>query len=178
MESFDIIDEVQEEPLSSEDNIVDSNVTPIEEWQIPLPSYVNSQHPTAKVEFRLRQRQADHILELIRNTIADKSFQYSHVIRVAPRKGVKTRARSAISRLNAVLINHCCTYNQCRSAMIRLDPGNEDLVRHKVLTSADIQSSTALLDPNTPGASSLRLSWIWQNQTLMPTSSNNIQECA
>jgi hypothetical protein len=49
--------------------------------------------------------------------------------------------------------------------MVRLQVPENMMRRYLVLTKSDIKASLALLDPNKPGSSTLRLSWIWQTQT-------------
>jgi hypothetical protein len=131
-----------------------------------------------KSELRLRIKQATQYLTMLREAIAEKSFQYSHVMRVAPSKGVRTRSRATISKIND-RISYCCRmYTRARAAIIRLNPHDQSLNKFQKLDKADIKSSTAILDPNSPGSSSLRLSWIWQKQ-LGPTGSapESILEC-
>ena len=140
-----------------------SAVIPVEDRQLPLPSYQNAAHSIATVELRLRHQQADELLESLRVTIADKSFQYSHVIRVAPRKSVKTRARSTIAKLNEKIAANSIAYRRCREAMERLGAGSDSLLKFQRLDRSDVKASSALVDPNHAGASTLRLSWIWHN---------------
>jgi hypothetical protein len=130
---------------------------------LAMPSTCKIPHPThCAMELTLRGRQALRHLNALRGAIADKSFQYSHVVRPAPRKSVRTRARSAISKLNNMISFHCRAYSKCRSAMVRLSADHDTLSRFRVLSKQDVKCSTALLDPNSPGSSTLRLSWIWQ----------------
>jgi hypothetical protein len=66
---------------------------PIERQQLSIPSAWSSiESPYQVLELNLRICQANHTIQALRDSIADKSFQYSHVIRVAPRKSVQTRA--------------------------------------------------------------------------------------
>lgn len=156
----------------------DSNMIAIENRPLLLPSYRGLDKKISDIELRLRQQQASRILLSIRTTIADKSFQYSHVLRVAPRKSVKTRARSVIAKLNSKIATYSCIYTRCRSAMVRLGADAAILDRFQLLTRADVKASTALLNPNIPGSSSIRLSWIWQHGSLLPTeSSDSLLEC-
>ena len=56
-----------------------------EDRQIALPSNSGLGDPGyCEIELGLRVTQADKSLQALRDAIADKSFQYSHVIRVAP----------------------------------------------------------------------------------------------
>jgi len=75
----------QQDPLDQEN----SNVIAIENRPLPLPSYIAWDKELSDIELRLCQQQASRILLSIRSTVADKSFQYSHVLCVAPHKSVK-----------------------------------------------------------------------------------------
>ena len=72
------------------------------------------------IELTLRRQQAGRLLSTLREAIADKSFQYSHVLRVAPGNTIRNRARAGIKKLNDVISFHCWAYNKCQSAMIQL----------------------------------------------------------
>jgi hypothetical protein len=151
---------------------------PVENRPLPLPSYQHFQDQNAAVEVHLRQKQAECILQQIRTTIADKSFQYSHVIHVAPRKSVTTRARGTITKLNTKITTYCRAYTRCHSALVRLNAGAGVLGRFRPLTRLDVKASSALINPNVPGASSLQLSWIWQTNSATPSAlSRMLREC-
>jgi hypothetical protein len=133
---------------------------------LPIPSAMDQPLDYHReIEIQLRQRQADTLLTSLRELIADKSFHYSHVLRLTTRHSMRSRARNKIAGLNAELSLCCCTYNRCRTAMIRLQVPEDIMKRYQPLTKSDIKASTALLDPNRPGSSTLRLSWIWQTWT-------------
>ena len=69
---------------------------PIELRPLPLPSYSRS-NGHAQVELRVCKHQAENLLNSLRESIAEK---YSQVMRRAPRKGVRTRARATVTNLN------------------------------------------------------------------------------
>ena len=146
---------------------------------VSMPSTWNSvdSHISRAVELHLRVRQAANTLTSLRDLIAEKSFQYSDVIRVAPSKGVRTRARSTIATLNYRIGYHCRVYNRCRSAMVKLGAEKEVLDNFRILNRQDIRSSSALLNPNEPGSSRLKLSWIWQTADTTSTTSEGLREC-
>jgi hypothetical protein len=133
---------------------------------LPIPSAMAQplEHHR-EVEMRLRMRQADTLLTSLRELIADKSFHYSHILRLAGRQSMRSRARGKIANLNAEISLCCHAYTRCRMAMVRLQVPEDMMRRYLVLTKSDIKASSALLDPNKPGSSTLRLSWIWQTQT-------------
>ena len=134
----------------------------IEDQLIPLPSNGNIGPAYAELEVSHRITHADHHLNRIRVLIAEKSFQYSHVIRVSPRKGVNTRSRAEVKKLNLEIAIHCRLYTQSRAQLIKLSPHPETLNRFQILTTDDVKASTAVVNPNEPGSTRLKLSWIWQ----------------
>ena len=156
-----------------------SNVLPVELRPLSLPSTCSSYPtPDRAVELHLRIQQAERTIQALRDAIADKSFQYSDIIRVAPRKHVRTRARATITKLNYVIAYHSQIYCHCRAAMVRLGVDQSILDRYQVLLQEHVKSSSALLNPNEAGSSRLRLSWIWQSR--MPGNSASIaslREC-
>ena len=167
--AFDDLDEddLDDHDLGSDDHdsATSSEMVMPECRTLAMPSTCKVPHPThCAMELALRNQQALRHLSALRGAIADKSFQYSHVIRPAPRKSVHTRARSAISKLNNIISFHCRAYSKCRSAMVRLGADDVTLSRFQVLSKQDVKCSTALVDPNNPGSSTLRLSWIWQRE--------------
>ena len=134
-----------------------------EERLIVLPS--NSEQCDAihtQMELKLRIEQADKCLQALRDAIADKSFQYSHVIRAAPRKSVNTRARATIAKVDHQITYYARVYARCRQAMERLDADDVTLRKYQILSKEHVRSSTALLDPNKPGSTRVQLSWIWK----------------
>ena len=148
-------------PTSSDDDIV--HVDPPEKRNLPLPSkFQRSDDVLCRAEVELRVLQAGKILAVLRDLIAEKSFLFSHVIRIAPRKGVRTRARSEIAKLNVKIGYYCRVYSYCRIALVHLKANNDILSRYRIIERKDIASSGALLNPNEPGSSTHRLSWIWQ----------------
>jgi uncharacterized coiled-coil protein SlyX len=154
-------------------------VVPIERRPLSIPSTWSSmENPHRHVELELRMHQADRTIQGLRDSIADKSFQYSHVIRVAPRKSVRTRARATIAKLNNVIAYQCRVYARCRAALVKLGAGTLTLQKYQVLLKEHVKSSSALLNPNQPGSSRLQLSWIWQANVPAPDSSpDRLREC-
>jgi len=62
--------------------------------------------------------------------------------------------------------------------MVHLGADAYILDRFQLLTRADVKASTALLNPNIPGSSSIQLSWIWQHGSIVQTgSSDSLLEC-
>lgn len=155
---------------------------PIEDQLIALPSNGNVIDIHRTLEQTHRISQADYQLNRIRDLIAEKSFQYSHVNRVAPRKSVKTRSRAVVKKLNHQIASHCRVYSRCRSCLITLGADHLTLSRLRILKPDDIKASTAILNPNEPGSTSIKLPWIWQTAKrhqlgLLATNAGIADEC-
>lgn len=149
----------------AEDSFPSSNESQsiaVEDLPIPLPraGYL------ANVELGIRRIQAEQQLNRLRELIADRSFQFSHVIRKAPRKGVRTRARTTTNDLAKDVSLHARMYSRCRSRLQALGCDEETLRTFKILTKDDLKASTAIINANLPGSTSLRLSWIWQQRKI------------
>ena len=161
------------------DALGDGAVVPPERRKLSIPStWLSQDNPHRATELDLHLKQATKTLQALRDAIADKSFQYSHVIRVAPRKGVRTRARAAIAKLNYNIIYLCRVYGRCRAAMVRVGADDDTLQKYQILLKEDVRSSTALLNPNMPGSTRLQLSWIWRTGSAGNDSSPEaLREC-
>ena len=146
-----------------------------------LPSSYNPNTtavPFRQAELGLRVKQATRYLAALRDAIAQKSFQYSHVLRSAPSKGARTRSRTAIIRITDQVSHYSKVYCRARAALARLGADENTLTKFKVLTRDDVKASTAIVDPNTPGSSSIRLSWIWETGPRVSGSAPDaIREC-
>lgn len=149
-------------PQSRPNNTASLGPAPIEDYTIALPSNGNTNDLHRELELEHRIALSNRQLDQIRDLIAEKSFQFSHVIRVAPRKGVTTRSRAAVKKLNNKIAGHCRLYARCRSRLVTLGANISILSRLKVLTPSDVKASTAVLNPNEPGSTRVKLSWIWQ----------------
>ena len=127
-----------------------------------LPSSANIIGEPAQVEIHQQKRQAHWQIVRLRDIIADISFQYSHVIQGTIRRSVRATAQKRIKSLQNELVLHARIYSHCRTRLIALQCDERWLRIFRVLTRSDLKASTAILQPNLPGSSSLKLSWIWQ----------------
>ena len=138
----------------------------------------NSMMQYREEELTVRVAQASKFLGKIREAVAEKSFQYSHIQRQAPKKSVKTRSRTVIGKLNHQLALLSKLYGRNRARLVRLGATAAILDRYRVLVAADVKASTALLDPNQMGSRTVALSWIWQLDNIDPNDSPAaLQEC-
>lgn len=138
-------------------------LTPIERKVIVLPSNRNVETDVSDLEIKFRTRQADSKLNQLRDLIADISFQFSHVIRGQIRKNIRTRSQKRIKSIHNQLTLHARIYSRCRNHLVALNCGESLLRKYRILTKEDLKSSTAILDPNQPGSTTLKLSWIWHS---------------
>lgn len=168
--AFDAV-EIGTEKTSTSAELPNSNASagagpvPIEEQVIALPSNGNTSNIYRDLEIAHRISTAEDQLNHIRNLIAEKSFQFSHVIRVSPRKGATTRARAVVKKLNNQIAEHSRLYSRCRSCLVILGAEASILSYYKILNPVDVSGSTAVLNPNEPGSTGIKLSWIWQTST-------------
>jgi len=135
-------------------------------------------HSDRKMELTLRIKQATRYLAAIREAVAEKSFQYAHVMRKSPSKGVRTRSRTVISKLNERIALRCRVYGRARSALVRLGADEDTLKTLRVLLKDDVKASSAMINPNSTGSSSVTLSWIWQSRAgLIGSGPDLMREC-
>ena len=185
-ESFeDFGDQDGEADPSGQDQDLEVNDPDLDLPPERVPLHLPSSHATAVTHHRFRQaeldlriKQATRYLAALRDAIAQKSFQYSHVMRSAPSKGVRTRSRSAIIRITDQVAQFSRVYCRARAALVRLGADEPTLTKFRLLTRDDVKASTAILDPNIPGSSTIRLSWIWASgPRLSGSSPEAIREC-
>ena len=75
------------------------NILPPEQTQLVLPSTHMLHDQTLKeAELVICTKQLTQYLVAIRELVAEKSFQYSHVLRSAPSKGIRTCSRATITK--------------------------------------------------------------------------------
>ena len=55
-------------------------------------------------------------------------------------------------------------YECAHLALVWLGADEKTMTRFQILLKEDVRASTAILDPNVAGSSSIRLSWIWQKK--------------
>ena len=115
---------------------------PVELQTICLPSTRNVTSGHEDIELSLRRDQAKNHLHQLHKLIAEKSFQYSHIIRVAPTKGVRTRARGTVKGMNMKIAFHCEVYSHCRSRLVVLGADDDTLQQFRELQKEHIKAST------------------------------------
>ena len=152
----------QKSKLRSKSGPAQNGPVHIEDQILSLPSNGNIDSIHHELEHTHRISLAEQRLNQIRNLIAEKSFQFSHLIHRAPCKSVTTRSRSTVKKINEQMALHCRMYSRCRSRLVELGADTATLARLRVLSPHDIGTSTAIIKPNMSGSSSIKLSWIWE----------------
>lgn len=184
--SFDDLDDVLSDTGSDvipEDHrpsrIQKSDLLPPERRAVILPStHMPHDQALRKAELALRIKQATRYLAAVREAIVQKSFQFAQIMRAAPSKCVRTRTRTTIAKLNERIALCCRVYGRARAALVRLATDHTILDKFRILLKEDVKASTAIVDPNDTGSTSLRLSWIWQTRTLGAGSNpDEMREC-
>jgi hypothetical protein len=80
--------------------------------------------------------------------------------------------------LNDKIAFRCRVYSRARSALVQLGADDGTLKTLRVLLKDDVKASTAMINPNSPGSSSVKLSWIWQsNAALLGSGPDLMREC-
>lgn len=163
----DIPDYDDEEPAAApaQGSDDDENQVPIENQLISLPSNANVRGDLRSIELKHRITQAKVHLNRLRDLVADMSFQYSHVMRAAPNKGVRTRSRTAIAKMRLEVRLAAKKYRRCRARIASLGADADTLNTFRLLLDEDLKASTAMLKPNMPGSTQLKLSWLWYTST-------------
>jgi hypothetical protein len=142
------------------------------------PALANSMLQFKHLEVHYRLQQASRLLGLLRESIAEKSFQYSHVRRKARNKSVVTRSRTTTTKITQRIVFLSRLYAQNRARLLRLDANNPLLNKYRPLSPTDIHSSSALMEPNQQGSKNVKLTWIWQmNATDNDESPAGLIEC-
>lgn len=114
-------------------------------------------------EVALREGQANDCLRAIRLAIGEKSFRFRKQLRLATSKKKKTRSWDGIHIVGKRLQHHRLVYRHARYAMSRLGVKHDKLDKDfRELKDEDLQTSTAVMEPNARGQRKKELSWIWQ----------------
>lgn len=152
-----------DEQENSRDHEDDQHPVPVEYQVVSVPSRVPGSEPADRLtELKVRKQNARQLLVKVREAVADRSFQYSHIIRKAPTKGIKTRARTKAISQAVHLTDLARQYNRSRDTMRQLGASEVDLQRYRKLEKSDLKASTAVLNPNMPGSTTAQVGWIWQ----------------
>ncbi|KAH9916158.1 uncharacterized protein B0H18DRAFT_1124455 [Fomitopsis serialis] len=114
-------------------------------------------------ELTLRRGQANDALQQLRILIGKKSFEFQTTIRHGRREGHTKRTRSftKLGKLDRAVQLQAAIYRRARAAMQVLGVSGEEQAKYKPLTTDDLNTVTAIAEPNKPGQRHKSSSWIW-----------------
>jgi hypothetical protein len=130
-------------------------------------------------EIALREGQANDSLQAIRLAIGEKSFRFRKQLRFATSKKKKTRSWDGIHVVGKRIQHHRLVYRQARYALKQLgfDEGKLES-QFQELKDDDLETSTAIMEPNARGQRKKQLSWIWQTPGINITNQTTVvNEC-
>jgi hypothetical protein len=114
-------------------------------------------------EWQLRCAQARDALHAIRQGLRCRSYLLKYKDRYLTGQGANTRARNAVSSVQAKMDAAQVRYNAARNAIINIAPRIDNIgwqVEFRLLDTKDVRSMSDLLDGETQGTKSI--SWIWK----------------
>ena len=114
-----------------------------------------------KTELSMRQGHAADALDHVRTAIIHLSWQYKNNVRTANSGHQQTRAWDKVKFLNDTWKLHRRIYNHNRTVMLRIGDGTGVVNNYPPLELQDCVVSTSVVDRNTAGQSTDRLTWIW-----------------
>lgn len=154
----------------TQENVRYLSVGQVENMALFLPSTFgikhcleSNLHKAVQKEIKLREGQANDSLQQLRLSIGQKSFLFRSQLRNAKSKTRKTKAWDDISSVGNTVSHHRRVYHSARDALIALGAGKEIIKRYQVITSKDVRSSTAIVDPNARGQRNKGLAWFWSS---------------
>ena len=134
--------------------------------------------PLGIKELKVRKGHANDALQSIRLLLGKKSFGFRERLRPAVGKIQKTRAWAAIAAINDEISHFARVYQRNREAMESLGMSSEELkTTYQEIQPSDLNSSTAILQPNLPGQSTQKLSWIWTQHIPSEGDASHLSEC-
>jgi hypothetical protein len=137
-ESFEDLDNDIENttPSCSDFMISGSDLASYPEYRpLSLLSHNSTEDPPySKVELSLRVKQASQYLSAIQEAVAEKLFQYSHVMHGTHSKAIWTRSRAVIRKASNRISHYCRVYNRVRAAMVQLGADESTLNTFRLLS--------------------------------------------
>jgi len=145
----------------------DSEVIAPEKYPLWLPSSlgpsVSIESELYQHEWQLRCAQARDALHAIHQGLRCRSYLLKYKDRFLTGQGANTRARNAVSSIQAKIDAAQVRYNVARNAIINIAPRVNSIgwqVEFRFLDTKDVRSMSDLLDGETQGTKSI--SWIWK----------------
>jgi hypothetical protein len=145
----------------------ESEVTP-EKVMLYLPSNFTLQQrkgyglqELGKMEYELREGQANDSLERLRECLAEKSLRFRTEVRPAKSQKKMTRAWDSVHRVDDQIKQAVVTYRTARRAIGELGEA-ADLEKFKKISKSDLKMSGDIVEENRVGQKSSVLPWFWR----------------
>jgi hypothetical protein len=153
----DIEEIVEEEPEVTPERVVlylPSNFTHQQRSEYGLQEL-------GKMEYELREGQANDSLERLRECLAEKSLRFRTEVRPAKSQKKMTRAWDSIHRMEDQIRQAVVAYKTARQAIGELGDA-ADLERFQDISKADLKMSGDIVEENRVGQKSSVLPWFWR----------------
>ena len=114
-----------------------------------------------KMEYELREGQANDSLERLRECLAEKSLRFRKELRPAKGQKKTTRAWDSVHRMDDQVKKAVVTYRTARQAIGELGEA-ADLERFQEIRKSDLKMSGDVVEENRVGQRSSILPWFWR----------------
>ncbi|KAG1783468.1 hypothetical protein EV702DRAFT_1176575 [Suillus placidus] len=139
--NVDILDDLDDDPAEFTETS-DTWTNSLELTVIPLPSNLG---------MLLHEGQANDALHNLRIHLCNKAILFRTTVRQAKSQALKTQAWSQVTSVQQAVSLHASIYTKTRKQMMKLEPGQEQLQKYKLLLREQLKISTAVGDPNARG---------------------------
>ena len=132
----------------------------------------------AELEVQLQVGQCNDALKAIRLALGQKAFLFRTQIRPKGPKTGKTKSWDGIHAVDQTLRLHAQIYRSAREALIDLQASKLITDRFKPLETAQLKTSTTLLNPSESGWKHGQLPWFWYLDVAGDSiSATHLREC-
>ena len=114
-----------------------------------------------RMEYQLREGQANDALEKLRDCLAEKSMRFRTGVRLAKGQRKVTRAWDSIHRVDNQIKQAVAIYRRARHAIGELGDGT-GLKRFQEIKRSDLKMSGDIVEENRVGQKSSVLPWFWR----------------
>ncbi|KAG1721480.1 uncharacterized protein EDB91DRAFT_1256508 [Suillus paluster] len=119
---------------------------------IPLPSNFG---------MSLHEGQANDALHNLRIHLWNKAVLFRTSVRQVKSQALKTRAWSQVTLVEQAMSLNASIYKKTRKQMVKLGPGQLQLLKYQPLLQEQLKVSAAVGDPNARGQRNESLAWFW-----------------
>ena len=147
----------EEEPEVTPEKVVlylPSNFTPQQRKEYGLQGL-------GRMEYELREGQANDSLEKLRECLAEKSLKFRKDVRLAKGQKKTIRVWDTVHRVDDQIRQAVATYRMARQAIGMLGQA-VDLEKYQEITKSDLKMSGDIVEENRVGQRSSVLPWFWR----------------